>query len=163
MGSQVVRYWLCSLLAAGLCDAVRAQVAWPYHWAPVRLCMLVATEQTRAGRADGKPEIAAGVLFHCDLFNASTREGVACYRIPSLVTAPNGDLVAAVDERVPRCSDLHRNRDINVVLADAKVRARLADLGTTAFLGSSAELGKFVAEETDKWGAVVKSSGAKPD
>jgi hypothetical protein len=31
------------------------------------------------------------------------------------------------------------------------------------FPGSSVELGKFVAEETEKWGAVVKSSGAKPD
>ena len=43
------------------------------------------------------------------------------------------------------------------------MKARLADLGTTVFPGSAADLGKFVAEETDKWGAVVKSSGAKPD
>ena len=55
------------------------------------------------------------------------------------------------------------NKEINIALADAKMKARLADLGTTHFPGSSADLGKFVAEETDKWGAVVKSSGAKPD
>ena len=55
------------------------------------------------------------------------------------------------------------NKEISIVLADSKMKARLADLGTTVFAGSSAELGKFVAEETEKWGAVVKSSGAKPD
>ncbi len=53
------------------------------------------------------------------------------------------------------------NKEINIALADAKMKARLADLGTTVFPGSAADLGKFVAEETDKWGAVVKSSGAK--
>ena len=55
------------------------------------------------------------------------------------------------------------NNEINIALADAKMKSRLADLGTNVFPGSSADFGKFVAEETDKWGAVVKSSGAKPD
>jgi tripartite-type tricarboxylate transporter receptor subunit TctC len=55
------------------------------------------------------------------------------------------------------------NREINAVLADAKMKARFADLGTTAFPGSVADLANFVAEETDKWGKVVKASGAKPE
>jgi tripartite-type tricarboxylate transporter receptor subunit TctC len=55
------------------------------------------------------------------------------------------------------------NREINVALTDAKMKARLADLGTTAFPGSPADLAEFVAEETDKWGKVVKASGAKAD
>jgi tripartite-type tricarboxylate transporter receptor subunit TctC len=55
------------------------------------------------------------------------------------------------------------NKEINIVLADTKMNARLADLGMAVFSGSSADLGKFVADETDKWAAVVKSSGAKPD
>jgi tripartite-type tricarboxylate transporter receptor subunit TctC len=55
------------------------------------------------------------------------------------------------------------NKEINIVLADAKMNGRIADLGMTVFSGSSADLGKFVADETDKWAAVVKSSGAKPD
>jgi tripartite-type tricarboxylate transporter receptor subunit TctC len=55
------------------------------------------------------------------------------------------------------------NKEINAVLADAKMQARLADLGTTVFPGSPADLAKFVVEETYKWGKVVKASGAKPE
>jgi tripartite-type tricarboxylate transporter receptor subunit TctC len=55
------------------------------------------------------------------------------------------------------------NKEINVALVDSKIKERLADLGTFAFPGSSVDLGKFVAEETEKWGKVVRSSGAKPD
>ena len=41
-----------------------------------------------------------------DIFNTNMQKGVSCYRIPAIVTAPNGDLVAAIDERVPSCGDL---------------------------------------------------------
>ena len=54
------------------------------------------------------------------------------------------------------------NKEINVALADAKMKARLADLGTTVFPGSPADFGKLIADETEKWGKVVKSSGVKP-
>ena len=50
-----------------------------------------------------------------DLFNAQDKENIACYRIPSIVTAPNGDLIAAIDERVPSCADLRGSTDINIV------------------------------------------------
>jgi len=43
------------------------------------------------------------------------------------------------------------------------MKARLADLGETAFAVSPAEFGKLIAEETRKWAKVVKFSGAKPD
>ena len=52
--------------------------------------------------------------FH-DLFVAANNPDVECYRIPALVTAPNGDLIAAIDERVPGCADLRGSRDINIV------------------------------------------------
>jgi tripartite-type tricarboxylate transporter receptor subunit TctC len=55
------------------------------------------------------------------------------------------------------------NKEINAILADPDMRARLADLGTTVFAGSSADFGKFIAEETEKWAKVVKLSGAKAD
>ena len=50
------------------------------------------------------------------LFNSSMSEGVSCYRIPALITATNGDLIAAIDERVPSCGDLKWSRDINIVI-----------------------------------------------
>ncbi len=50
------------------------------------------------------------------LFNTGMQEGVSCYRIPAIVTAPNGDLVAAIDERVPSCGDLKWSKDINIVM-----------------------------------------------
>ena len=55
------------------------------------------------------------------------------------------------------------NKEINAALADPKMKARLADLGGTPLLGSPADFGKLIAEETEKWGKVVKFSGAKPD
>jgi tripartite-type tricarboxylate transporter receptor subunit TctC len=55
------------------------------------------------------------------------------------------------------------NNEINAILADPDMRARLADLGTTVFAGSAADFGRFIAEETEKWAKVVKISGAKAD
>ncbi len=55
------------------------------------------------------------------------------------------------------------NRETNAVLADANSKARLAELGGQAFVGTPAEFGKFVAAETDKWGKVVREAGLKPD
>jgi tripartite-type tricarboxylate transporter receptor subunit TctC len=55
------------------------------------------------------------------------------------------------------------NKEINAILAEPKAKARLADLGASLLAGSSADFGKLVADETEKWGKVVKFSGAKPD
>jgi len=44
------------------------------------------------------------------------KEGVACYRIPALAKATNGDLIAAIDERVPSCGDLRHSADINIAI-----------------------------------------------
>ncbi|MFT6810543.1 MAG: sialidase-1, partial [Saprospiraceae bacterium] len=49
----------------------------------------------------------------------------ACYRIPAIVTAPNGDVIVAIDERVPSCGDLKWSKDINIVIR------RSADNGDT--------------------------------
>ena len=51
-----------------------------------------------------------------ELFNAENNPEVSCYRIPSIITATNGDLIAAIDERVPSCGDLKWSRDINIVI-----------------------------------------------
>jgi tripartite-type tricarboxylate transporter receptor subunit TctC len=55
------------------------------------------------------------------------------------------------------------NKQINAALADPNIKARLNDLGGTAFALSPAEFGKLIAEETDKWGKVVKFAGIKAD
>jgi tripartite-type tricarboxylate transporter receptor subunit TctC len=54
------------------------------------------------------------------------------------------------------------NRETNAALADPKLKARVADLGGMVFPLSPAEYEKRVAEETEKWGKVVKFSGARP-
>lgn len=51
-----------------------------------------------------------------DLFNTSMKEGVSCYRIPALAAAPDGTLLAVIDERAADGSDLGTNRNINLVL-----------------------------------------------
>ena len=53
------------------------------------------------------------------------------------------------------------NREINAILADPKTKARFAELGAILLPGSAAEFGKLVADETEKWGKVVKFAGAK--
>ena len=55
------------------------------------------------------------------------------------------------------------NRETNAALADPKLKARVADLGGMVFPLSPAEYAKRVAEETEKWGKVVKFSGARPE
>jgi tripartite-type tricarboxylate transporter receptor subunit TctC len=54
------------------------------------------------------------------------------------------------------------NKEINAALADPKMKSRLADLGGTVLPGSPAAFGKLIAEETEKWGKVVKFTGIKP-
>jgi len=55
------------------------------------------------------------------------------------------------------------NAETNAGLADPKIKARLADLGGTPLAGSPADFGKFIADETEKWGKVVKFAGIKPE
>jgi tripartite-type tricarboxylate transporter receptor subunit TctC len=55
------------------------------------------------------------------------------------------------------------NKEINAGLANPQIKARLADLAATVIPGSPADFGKLVAEEIEKWGKVVKFSGAKPE
>src|SRR5262245_12834842 len=53
------------------------------------------------------------------------------------------------------------NKEINAALADPKMKARLAELGGTPFVGSPADFGKLIADETEKWAKVVKAAGIK--
>jgi len=55
------------------------------------------------------------------------------------------------------------NREINAALADPAVGARIADLGGTVLAGSPAEFGKLLADETEKWGKVIRAANIKQE
>ncbi len=55
------------------------------------------------------------------------------------------------------------NGEINAVLADSKMKTRITDMGATMLPGSPADFGRLIADETEKWGSVVKFSGARAD
>jgi tripartite-type tricarboxylate transporter receptor subunit TctC len=55
------------------------------------------------------------------------------------------------------------NKEINAAIADPTMKARLAAIGGEPLPGSSAEFGKLIAEETDKWAKVVQAAGIKPE
>jgi len=99
---------------------------------------------TAAIRWEGLPDIpTVGEFFPG--YEASTPIGIG---------APRNTSAEIVDKL---------NKEINAALADPKMKARLADLGGTPLLGSPADFGKLIADETEKWAKVVKFSGAKAD
>jgi len=53
------------------------------------------------------------------------------------------------------------NKELNAGLADAKIRARIVELGGTVLGGSPAAFGKIISEATEKWGKVIKFAGIK--
>jgi len=55
------------------------------------------------------------------------------------------------------------NKEINRAIADPKMRARLAEWGATALAGSPADLGKLIAEETEKWAKVIRAAGIRAE
>jgi tripartite-type tricarboxylate transporter receptor subunit TctC len=99
---------------------------------------------TTASRSDALPDIPTVGDF-IPGYEASTWCGIG---------APKGTPAEVIDKL---------NKEINAGLVDPKVKARLANMGSTALPGSPADFGKLIAEETEKWAKVVKLSGAKPD
>jgi tripartite-type tricarboxylate transporter receptor subunit TctC len=55
------------------------------------------------------------------------------------------------------------NSAINTALADPDIKARIADLGGVPFPGSPPDLGKFIVEEAEKWGKVIRAANIKLD
>lgn len=53
------------------------------------------------------------------------------------------------------------NREVNAVLADPAIRSKMAEFGSEPFASTPAEFAKFIAEDADKWGKVVKAAGIK--
>jgi tripartite-type tricarboxylate transporter receptor subunit TctC len=70
------------------------------------------------------------------------------------ICAPRGTPVEIIDKL---------NAEINAGLADPKLKARLADQGAIMLAGSPADFGKLIAEETEKWGKVVRAAHMKAE
>ena len=110
----------------------------------VRAGKLRALAVTTAVRSEILPEVPTVSEF-LPGFEASNWFGVA---------APKNTPPEIIDKL---------NKEINLALADPNMKARLADIGGTALAGSPADFKKLIAEETEKWGKVVKFVGIKAD
>jgi tripartite-type tricarboxylate transporter receptor subunit TctC len=99
---------------------------------------------TTATRWEGLPEVPP-VADYVPGYEASTWYGIG---------APKNTPADIVDSL---------NREVNVALADPKFKARLADFAGIPLAGSPADFGKLIAEETEKWGEVIKLVGIKAE
>jgi len=136
-------------LSPALSDLLGGQVQVIFSSLPaaieyIRAGKLRALAVTTATRFEGAPDIPT-VGDVLPGYEASQWYGVG---------APSNTPVEIVDKL---------NKEINAGLVNPKLRAQLADLGGTLLPGSAADFGKLIAEETEKWGRVVKLSGAKAD
>jgi tripartite-type tricarboxylate transporter receptor subunit TctC len=110
----------------------------------IRADKLRALAVTTAMRSEALPNIPTVADF-VPGFEASALIGIAAPR----------NTPAAIVERL--------NKEINAGLADPNLKARLIALSASALTGSPADYGKLVADETAKWGKVVKFAGMKPE
>jgi hypothetical protein len=69
----------------------------------------------------------------------------------------------AAPKNIPTEIVLKLNQEINAALADLKIKSRIAELGASTLPGSPADFGKLIADETEKWGKVVRAANIKPD
>jgi tripartite-type tricarboxylate transporter receptor subunit TctC len=88
--------------------------------------------------------------------------------IPTVGEAvPGYESVGWVGIGVPRHTPVQivekLNAETNAGLADAAIKARLADLGGTTLPGSPAEFGRLIAEQTERWGNVIRTAHIKPE
>ena len=70
------------------------------------------------------------------------------------VGAPKGTPAEIVDRL---------NKEVNAFLVDPKMKTRIAEMGATTVAGTPADFGKLIADETEKWGKVVKFAGVKAE
>ena len=105
---------------------------------------LRALAVTTASRSDALPNVPT-VSDFVPGFEASTWQGVG---------APKNTPAEIIDKL---------NREINAFLADPKIKTRIADFGGTAVSGSPADFDKVIAEETEKWGKVIRSANIKAE
>jgi tripartite-type tricarboxylate transporter receptor subunit TctC len=99
---------------------------------------------TTATRAEALPDVPTVAEF-VPGYEASTWYGIG---------APTGTPAEIIGKL---------NKEIYAALADPKMTARFAEWGATTLPGSPADFGRLIADETEKWGKVIKSAGIKPE
>jgi len=110
----------------------------------IRAGKLRALAVTTAARSEALPEVPTVSEF-VPGYEASGWFGIA---------APKSTSSEIVDKL---------NKQINEGLADPKMKARLADLGGVPMPMTPAEFGKFIVDETEKWGKVIRTANIKAD
>ena len=110
----------------------------------IRAGKLRALAVTTATRAEALPDIPT-VSDFVPGYEASAWYGIG---------APRNTPAEIVDKL---------NKEINAALSDPKIKARLADLGGSVLSGSPADFGKLIADETEKWGKVIRAANIKPE
>jgi tripartite-type tricarboxylate transporter receptor subunit TctC len=109
-------------------------------------------------RADKLRPLAVTTLSRSDALPGipTVSEFVPGYEASSWfgIAAPSGTPAEIVDIL---------NRETNAGLADPKIQARLTDMGGMLLKGSPADFGMLIADETDKWGKVIRSAGIKAE
>jgi tripartite-type tricarboxylate transporter receptor subunit TctC len=112
--------------------------------ADIRADKLRALAVTTATRSPALPDIPAVAEF-VPGYEASGWFGIG---------APNSTPAKIIDKL---------NNEVDVALAEPKVKAQLADMGAVPMAMTAAEFGKFIAAETEKWGKVVRAANLKPE
>jgi len=136
-------------LAPALTDLLGGQVQVIFSSIPaaieyIRAGKLQALAVTSAVRAEALPDLLTVGEF-VPGFEASQWYGIA---VPKSTPA---EIVNKL------------NNEINAGLADHKMKARLAELGGIVLAGSPADFAKFIADETEKWGKVIRSANIKAE
>jgi tripartite-type tricarboxylate transporter receptor subunit TctC len=108
----------------------------------IRAGRLRALAVTTAARLETLPDVPTVGEF-VPGFEASSMNGVG---------APKRTPTEIIDKL---------NKEINRALADPKIKARIAELGLTPLVGLPADLEKLIADETEKWGKVIRAANIK--
>ncbi|HEY9360491.1 MAG TPA: tripartite tricarboxylate transporter substrate-binding protein, partial [Xanthobacteraceae bacterium] len=108
------------------------------------------------------PHIRAGKLRALAVTTATRSEALP--EVPTVAeTVPGYEASAFFGMAVPKGTPPEivdkLNKEVNAALADANIKARLADLGGILIPGSPTDFGKVVADETEKWAKVIKAGG----
>jgi tripartite-type tricarboxylate transporter receptor subunit TctC len=135
--------------APALTDLLGGQVQVMFGTMPssieyIRAGRLRALAVTTAKRSEALPDVPTVGEFVPD-YEVSTWYGVS---------VPMGTHTEVIDKL---------NKEINAGLTDPTLKARFADLGGTVLPGSPADFGKLIADETEKWGKVIRAANIKPE